>query len=173
MTKPILNAPAPNAAKLEVLRQHFPQAIETDSQGRVRINAAALQLALDPSNPAGVQVEEDGFELRWVGKREAYHSAFVPVQKIIEPRPEQCKKTPMTAQFQYTTPAHQTAVVQSTSDVFADVRFVAPAKVHCNKRQEVRRGLEGAARVATDKRTDSLPDKINGEALAQLISSIN
>ena len=97
MTKPILNAPAPNAAKLELLRQHFPQAIETDSQGRVRINAAALQLALDPSNPAGVQVEEDGFELRWVGKREAYHSAFVPVQKIIEPRPEQSKNWDSTA----------------------------------------------------------------------------
>ena len=74
-----------------MLRQHFPQAIETDAQGRIRINASALQLALDPANPAGVQVEEDGFELRWVGKREAYHSAFVPVQKIIEPRPEQSK----------------------------------------------------------------------------------
>ncbi|HEY8905247.1 MAG TPA: site-specific DNA-methyltransferase, partial [Rhodoferax sp.] len=28
---------------------------------------------------------------RWVGKREAYHSAFVPVQKIVEPRPDQSK----------------------------------------------------------------------------------
>ncbi len=36
-------------------------------------------------------MEEDGFELRWVGKREAYHSAFVPVQKIVERRPEQSK----------------------------------------------------------------------------------
>ena len=91
MSNPILNAPAPNALKLELLRQHFPQAIETDAQGRIRINAAALQLALDPANPAGIQVEEDGFELRWVGKREAYHSAFVPVQKIVNPAPEQSK----------------------------------------------------------------------------------
>ncbi|OGB33470.1 MAG: hypothetical protein A3F78_22570 [Burkholderiales bacterium RIFCSPLOWO2_12_FULL_61_40] len=91
MQAPILTTPAPNAQKLEVLRQHFPQAIEIDAQGRIRINAAALQMALDPANPAGVQVEEDGFELRWVGKREAYHSAFVPVQKIVEPRPEQSK----------------------------------------------------------------------------------
>lgn len=88
MHHPILTAPTPNQTKLELLRQHFPQAVETDAQGRIRVNAAALQLALDPSNPAGVQVEEDGFELRWVGKREAYHSAFVPVQKIVEPRPD-------------------------------------------------------------------------------------
>lgn len=67
MSHPILNAPTPNQLKLDILRAHFPQAIETDDQGRIKINAAALQLALDPSNPAGVQVEEDGYELRWVG----------------------------------------------------------------------------------------------------------
>ncbi|OGA96189.1 MAG: hypothetical protein A3E79_13610 [Burkholderiales bacterium RIFCSPHIGHO2_12_FULL_61_11] len=91
MSKPILNAPTPNQHKLDILRQHFPQAVEVDAQGRVRINAAGLQLAIDPSNPAGLQVEEDGYELRWVGKREAYHSAFVPVQKIIEPLPLESK----------------------------------------------------------------------------------
>lgn len=84
-------APTPNAQKLELLRQHFPGAVEADAQGRIRINPAALQLAVDPSNPAGVQVEEDGYELRWVGKREAYHSAFVPPQKIVQPLPEQSK----------------------------------------------------------------------------------
>ncbi len=91
MSKPILNSPTPNQLKLDILRQHFPQALETDAQGRIRVNAAALQLALDPTNPAGIQVEEDGYEMRWVGKREAYHSAFVPVQKIVEPQPEQSK----------------------------------------------------------------------------------
>lgn len=90
-SKPILNTPSPAAHKLELLRQHFPQAVEVDADGRIRVNAAALQQALDPANPAGIQVEEDGFELRWVGKREAYHSAFVPTQKIVEPRPEQSK----------------------------------------------------------------------------------
>ena len=89
--QPILNAPTPDQHKLEVLRQHFPQAVETDPQGRIRINAAALQLAIDPGNPAGLQVEEDGYELRWVGKREAYHSAFVPVQKIVAPLPGDSK----------------------------------------------------------------------------------
>ena len=76
--------PSPNAEKLELLRQHFPGAIDTDAQGRMRINANALQLAIDPR----VAVEEDGYELRWVGKREAYHSAFVPVQKILNPLPD-------------------------------------------------------------------------------------
>ena len=85
MSQPLLNAATPDQHKLDILRQHFPQAVEVDAQGHIRINAAALQLAIDPSNPAGVQVEEDGYELRWVGKREAYHSAFVPVQKVVQP----------------------------------------------------------------------------------------
>ncbi len=85
---PILNAPSPAAQKLELLRQLFPQAVETAPDGSVQVNAAAIQQALDPANPAGIRVEEDGFELRWVGKREAYHSAFVPPQKILQPLPE-------------------------------------------------------------------------------------
>ncbi|MEY4979448.1 MAG: hypothetical protein RLZZ352_1718 [Pseudomonadota bacterium] len=89
MPRPFFQASSPAAQKLEALRQLFPQAIETDAQGHIRINASLLQMALDPANPAGVQVEEDGFELRWVGKREAYHSAFVPVQKIVQPAPQQ------------------------------------------------------------------------------------
>ena len=96
MPNPILNAPTPDQLKLELLRQHFPQAVETDAQGRIRINAAALQLAVDPANPAGIQVEEDGYELRWVGKREAYHNAFMPVQKIVAPLPDESKNWDMT-----------------------------------------------------------------------------
>lgn len=88
MNRLILQAPSPAAAKLEQLRQLFPQAVETDPAGRIRINAAALQLALDPANPSAIGVEEDGYELRWVGKREAYHSAFMPVQKIVQPCPQ-------------------------------------------------------------------------------------
>lgn len=37
-----------------------------------------------------------------------------------------------TAQFQYTTLAHQTAAVQSLADVFSDVRFVPPVNVQAN-----------------------------------------
>ena len=59
----ILSNTPPNADKLELLREHFPQALESDEDGRIRINAAALQQALDPSQ-AAVRVEEDGYELR-------------------------------------------------------------------------------------------------------------
>lgn len=82
---PILSAPSPAAQKLDLLRELFPQAIETAPDGSVRVNAAAIQQALDPVNPEGIRVEEDGYELRWVGKREAYHTAFVPPQKILKP----------------------------------------------------------------------------------------
>jgi len=85
---PILHTPSPAAQKLELLRELFPQAIETAPDGSVRVNAAAIQQALDPANPAGIRVEEDGYELRWVGKREAYHTAFVPPQKILQPLPD-------------------------------------------------------------------------------------
>lgn len=83
MTSPFFSAPAANADKLELLRQHFPGAIDTDAQGRIRVNAAALQQAIDPR----LAVEEDGYELRWVGKREAYHNAFLPPQKVLQPLP--------------------------------------------------------------------------------------
>jgi len=88
---PILNAPSPAAQKLELLRQLFPQAVETTEDGRVRVNASAIQQALDPANPDGIRVEDDGFELRWVGKREAYHTAFVPAHKILHPLPEESR----------------------------------------------------------------------------------
>ncbi len=83
--QPFFDAPTPAAQKLELLRSLFPQAVETAPDGSVRINPAAIQQAIDPANPAGIQVEEDGYELRWVGKREAYHTAFVPPQKILKP----------------------------------------------------------------------------------------
>jgi adenine-specific DNA-methyltransferase len=85
MSQPFFTAPSPAAQKLELLRELFPQAIETTPDGSVRVNAAAIQQALDPVNPEGIRVEEDGYELRWVGKREAYHTAFVPPQKILKP----------------------------------------------------------------------------------------
>ncbi|THT99340.1 site-specific DNA-methyltransferase [Lampropedia puyangensis] len=95
MTKPtsqaFFTAPSPASQKLELLRELFPTAVQSDADGRIRVDAAAIQQALDPANPAGIRVEEDGYELRWVGKREAYHSAFVPPQKIVQPRPEESK----------------------------------------------------------------------------------
>ena len=79
MLQPILNTPTHDQIKLEVLRQHFPQAIETDADGRIHINASALQLAIDPSNPAGVQV--CGWKktaLSYAGRTKACESAMKP-----------------------------------------------------------------------------------------------
>ena len=75
ISQPFFTIPSPAAQKLEALCQLFPQAVGVDAQGRIRVTPAAIQMALDPANPAGVRVEEDGYELRWVGKREAYHQA--------------------------------------------------------------------------------------------------
>ena len=82
---PVLSAPSPAAQKLELLRELFPAAVQTDEHGHISISAAAIQQALDPANPAGIRVEEDGYELRWAGKREAYHTAFVPPERILQP----------------------------------------------------------------------------------------
>ena len=86
--RPLFTQPSPAAARLEVLRQHFPECLETAQDGTLRINPHKLQMAF---NPAAVQVEEDGYELRWAGKREAYHSAFVPPRKVLHPLPEASK----------------------------------------------------------------------------------
>jgi len=84
----ILKDQSANLRNLEILQKHFPSAIEVAPDGRYTVNAAQLQMALDPS---GVKVEEDGFELRWVGKREAYNTAFTPAQNILEPLPQESK----------------------------------------------------------------------------------
>ena len=141
MPKPILNAPAANAAKLELLRQHFPQAVETDAQGRIRINAEALQLALDPSNPAGIQVEEDGYELRWVGKREAYHTQALYL--VVE-----TKSYDSEAEI----PTKEQWKIASAKKFFA--------------------ALGSLPELQQNKVQIHYQTKINGEALAQLISSI-
>ena len=91
-TTPVANAilkdQSANLHNLAMLQKHFPSAIEVSPDGRYTVNTAQLQLALDP---AGVKVEEDGFELRWVGKREAYNTAFTPAQNILEPLPLESK----------------------------------------------------------------------------------
>ena len=88
---PFFSAPSPAAQKLELLRALFPQAVGTDAAGHITVSAAAIQQALDPANPAGVRVEEDGYELRWAGKREAFHTAFVPPAQIVQPLPGDSK----------------------------------------------------------------------------------
>ncbi len=91
LSTPLLHAPSPAAHKLELLRQLFPQAVQTDPDGSVRVDAAQIQRALDPANAQGIRVEETGYELRWVGKQEAYHSAFARTDKIVAPVPADSK----------------------------------------------------------------------------------
>lgn len=91
MKTPFLPPDASPSHKLEALRQLFPEAVQSDPDGRVRVNPAGIQMALDPGNTAGGRVEEDGYELRWVGKREAYHQAFVPTAKILSEAHDQSK----------------------------------------------------------------------------------
>ncbi|QTD46667.1 site-specific DNA-methyltransferase [Ottowia testudinis] len=91
VVQPFFTAPSPAAQKLELLRALFPQAVATDEAGHITVSAVAIQQALDPTNPAGVRVEEDGYELRWAGKREAFHTAFVPPGKIVQPLPGDSK----------------------------------------------------------------------------------
>ena len=91
LSTPLLHAPSPAAHKLELLRQLFPQAVQTDPDGSVRVDAAQIQRALDPANAQGIRVEETGYELRWVGKQEAYHTAFARTDKIVAPVPADSK----------------------------------------------------------------------------------
>jgi adenine-specific DNA-methyltransferase len=88
-SRPVFERPSIAQNNLELLLKHFPQAVEADEQGRWRINAQQLQLALDPAQ-ADVRAE-DGYELRWVGKKEAYHSAFSGPQHILRPLPQDSK----------------------------------------------------------------------------------
>ena len=91
LSTPLLHAPSPAAHKLELLRQLFPQAVQTDPDGSVRVDAAQIQRTLDPANAQGIRVEETGYELRWVGKQEAYHTAFARTDKIVAPVPADSK----------------------------------------------------------------------------------
>ena len=91
LSTPLLHTPSPAAHKLELLRQLFPQAVQTDPDGSVRVDAAQIQRTLDPANAQGIRVEETGYELRWVGKEEAYHTAFARTDKIVAPVPADSK----------------------------------------------------------------------------------
>jgi len=89
MPKDIIEEQSINERNIEILKQNFPNAIETDEGGKIIVNAQKLQMALDPSK---VKVEEDGYELRWVGKKEAYHTAFTKNRKILKPLKDDSKE---------------------------------------------------------------------------------
>lgn len=66
---------------LALFLKNFPGVVSTDEQGELVINTDKLKLALDPK----VRFEENGYELNWVGKKEAYHTAYAKQAKILKP----------------------------------------------------------------------------------------
>lgn len=69
--------------KIKILQEHFPGAVEEDSEtGGYNLNTKLLQSVLDPSK---VKEVEDGYELRWVGKKLAFDEAYKPNRKLIRP----------------------------------------------------------------------------------------
>ncbi|WP_044406284.1 site-specific DNA-methyltransferase [Thiomicrospira microaerophila] len=72
---------------LALFLQNFPGIVSTGEDGELVINTDKLKLALDPK----ARFEENGYELNWVGKKEAYHQAYVKQAKILQPLAEDSK----------------------------------------------------------------------------------
>ena len=67
---------------IEILKQHFPSCINQLEDGSYTINTSQLQLMLEPKN---CKLIEEHYGLSWVGKKEAYHNAYIPNNKILKP----------------------------------------------------------------------------------------
>lgn len=68
---------------IEIFKKHFPQVLDCDPEdGKYTINAEELQMLIEP---AKAKLQEDGYELNWVGKRQAYHTAFSRNYKLLKP----------------------------------------------------------------------------------------
>ena len=78
--QPVIPQRRKNEELRAVLEKHFPGALQAKNGGYV-VNSAALQKAISPEG----KVIDEGLELRWVGKKEAYHSAYMPNDKILKP----------------------------------------------------------------------------------------
>jgi len=71
-----------NDINYELLKKQFPHAVSVDEEGKYSIDPGKLQMSLDPSK---ANIREDGYGLNWVGKKEAYHSAFSKNYKVLKP----------------------------------------------------------------------------------------
>jgi adenine-specific DNA-methyltransferase len=72
---------------LALFLKNFPGVVSTGEEGELVINADKLKLALDPK----ARIEENGYELNWVGKKEAYHQAYAKQAKILQPLADDSK----------------------------------------------------------------------------------
>lgn len=82
-TKNLIKDQDPREDKIKLLQENFPGVVEKDSKtGEYNINPDKLQLILEPSK---TKIVEDGYELRWVGKKLAYDDAYRPNRKLLSP----------------------------------------------------------------------------------------
>ncbi len=81
--KQLIHDKDPREDKIKLLQEHFPGVVEEDHEtGEYNLNADKLQQILEPSK---TKVVEDGYELRWVGKKLAYDDAYRPNRKLLSP----------------------------------------------------------------------------------------
>ena len=78
----IINEKTINDINYELLKKQFPHAVSIDEDGKYSIDPQKLQMSLDPSK---ANIKEDGYGLNWVGKKEAYHTAFSKNYKVLKP----------------------------------------------------------------------------------------
>ncbi len=71
-----------NDNNYEQLKKLFPHAVTIDEEGKYIIDKEKLQMSLDPSL---AEIREEGYGLSWVGKKEAYHTAFSKNYKVLKP----------------------------------------------------------------------------------------
>lgn len=82
MKKNVIEEQSINDTNYQKLKELFPHAVSIDENGKYVIDPKKLQMSLDPSK---ADIREDGYGLNWVGKKEAYHSAFSKNYKVLKP----------------------------------------------------------------------------------------
>lgn len=80
--QPIIDTTSKQDEYIEILKKHFPSVINQLDDGSYTIDKEQLQLMLEPKN---CKIIEDGYGLKWVGKKEAYHNAYIHNNKILKP----------------------------------------------------------------------------------------
>ncbi|OCL81639.1 site-specific DNA-methyltransferase [Arcobacter porcinus] len=88
MKKNIIEEQSINDNNYQKLKELFPHAVSIDEEGKYIIDKEKLQMSLDPSK---AEIKEDGYGLNWVGKKEAYHSAFTKNYKVLKPLKDDSK----------------------------------------------------------------------------------
>ena len=66
----------------KLLKEHFPNAVTIDDDGKYVIDANKLQMLIDPSKAI---IQENGYGLNWIGKKEAYNKTNEKNYKILKP----------------------------------------------------------------------------------------